>query len=285
MRSVIGEPRPSMLLAGDSTRSEGRARRGGGLASPGRGTAGPSGRPSPRGPPEGARFRAGRSTLGRSRRGRPGTSARRLFRFSFIDGVRSPPSSVRSAGRMVHFFTCSQLATSLLTSSMNGRDELTDLLRGGELGVALSPRPFWRAPRPDRLLVSVSSIVQKFRLLPCTSDLADVRAGDLELPLEAAGATYLPPDVLIRSFLRSVIRRSPSSTSPMSPVCSQPSGIEGLARRVGQVVVPAHHPAARMRISPSSAIRIRVPAAAPDRAEAELARAVHEVAALVSVSP
>jgi len=39
-----------------------------------------------------------------------------------------------------------------------------------------------------------------------------------------AGATYLPPEVFIRSFLRSVIDRYPSaSSSPMSPVWNQPS--------------------------------------------------------------
>jgi len=37
------------------------------------------------------------------------------------------------------------------------------------------------------------------------------------------GATYLPPEVLIRSLIRSVIRRFPSvSISPASPVRNQP---------------------------------------------------------------
>ena len=53
---------------------------------------------------------------------------------------------------------------------------------------------------------------------------------------------YLPPEVLNRSFLRSVIRRKPSaSSSPMSPVCSQPSSVERLGGRLGQVVVAVHH--------------------------------------------
>ena len=39
------------------------------------------------------------------------------------------------------------------------------------------------------------------------------------------GAMFLPPAVMIRSFLRSVICRKPSaSISPMSPVWNQPSG-------------------------------------------------------------
>jgi hypothetical protein len=39
------------------------------------------------------------------------------------------------------------------------------------------------------------------------------------------GETFLPPAVMITSFLRSVIVRWPRSSSvPTSPVCSQPSG-------------------------------------------------------------
>lgn len=38
------------------------------------------------------------------------------------------------------------------------------------------------------------------------------------------GATFLPPAVMIRSFIRSVIRRwVPSTSSPTSPVRNQPS--------------------------------------------------------------
>ena len=38
------------------------------------------------------------------------------------------------------------------------------------------------------------------------------------------GATFLPPDVTMMSFLRSVMIRNPSSSNrPMSPVWSQPS--------------------------------------------------------------
>ena len=38
------------------------------------------------------------------------------------------------------------------------------------------------------------------------------------------GEMFLPPAVMMRSFLRSVIVRKPlSSSSPTSPVCSQPS--------------------------------------------------------------
>ncbi len=50
------------------------------------------------------------------------------------------------------------------------------------------------------------------------------------------GATYLPPEVLIRSFLRSVMRRNPSaSISPMSPVWNQPSGSHASAVASGRL--------------------------------------------------
>ena len=39
------------------------------------------------------------------------------------------------------------------------------------------------------------------------------------------GAMFMPPAVTIRSFLRSVMKRNPSSsTRPMSPVWNQPLG-------------------------------------------------------------
>ena len=41
-----------------------------------------------------------------------------------------------------------------------------------------------------------------------------------------AGVRFLPPAVMMMSFLRPVIERKPSSSSePRSPVCSQPSTI------------------------------------------------------------
>jgi hypothetical protein len=44
------------------------------------------------------------------------------------------------------------------------------------------------------------------------------------------GETFLPPEVMIRSFLRSVMKRSPPSMRPTSPVWNQPSG--SIASRV-----------------------------------------------------
>ena len=41
-----------------------------------------------------------------------------------------------------------------------------------------------------------------------------------------AGVRFLPPAVMMMSFLRPVMKRKPSSSSePRSPVCSQPSTI------------------------------------------------------------
>ena len=53
---------------------------------------------------------------------------------------------------------------------------------------------------------------------------------------------FLPPAVTMMSFLRSVILTKPSaSISAMSPVWSQPSGVEHLGRRGGILVVAAEH--------------------------------------------
>ena len=51
---------------------------------------------------------------------------------------------------------------------------------------------------------------------------------------------FLPPEVMIRSFLRSVIVRKPSASRwPTSPVCSQPSTIAARVR-LGVVPVALH---------------------------------------------
>ena len=74
------------------------------------------------------------------------------------------------------------------------------------------------------------------------------------------GATYFPPEVLNRSFLRSVILTKPrSSTAPMSPVWNQPSSVSTSAVASGRLWYPRMTPGPLTRISPSSAIRTWVP--------------------------
>ena len=64
----------------------------------------------------------------------------------------------------------------------------------------------------------------KLRSLPCTTNWLAYGQTALNWPSMICGAMYLPPDVLNRSFLRSVIRTNPSSSiSPMSPVWNHPS--------------------------------------------------------------
>jgi len=91
--------------------------------------------------------------------------------------------------------------------------------------------------RPGLHLVGVEGY-QGGAILAAVSDqhgLTDVWLR-LEQVFHRLGATYLPPEVLIRSFLRSVIRRKPSaSISPMSPVWNQPSALQ--ASLVGLGVV------------------------------------------------
>ena len=86
------------------------------------------------------------------------------------------------------------------------------------------------------------------------------------------GVRFLPPAVMMMSFLRPVIFRKPSSSSsPRSPVCSQPStSVSAVASGLRQYSRNTFGP--RTRISPSSsAIRISTPGSGlPDGAELEV---------------
>src|SRR5436190_1157829 len=88
---------------------------------------------------------------------------------------------------------------------------------------------------------------------------------DLNMPSTWVGATYLPPEVLMRSFLRSVIRRYPSaSSSPMSPVRKYPSAVNAAAVSSGRLWYPRITGTPRSRISPSaSSLHSRSPSAWP----------------------
>ena len=77
----------------------------------------------------------------------------------------------------------------------------------------------------------------------------------LNWPSIADGAMYLPPDVLTRSFLRSVIVRYPSaSSSPTSPVRKKPSSVNAAAVSSGRLWYPRMTGTPRSRISPSESI-------------------------------
>src|SRR5467141_2544390 len=77
-----------------------------------------------------------------------------------------------------------------------------------------------------------------FRLSPSTTALAMNLLSLIRFSI-GCGATNLPPAVLIRSFLRSVILRYPSaSSSPISPVWNQPSASIASAVAPGGVEEP-----------------------------------------------
>lgn len=69
------------------------------------------------------------------------------------------------------------------------------------------PSPFSSAHATIATSSSAISAVQKFRSAPCTRMLETYGHTALNCPSTSAGAMYLPPEVLIRSFLRSVMRR------------------------------------------------------------------------------
>ena len=90
------------------------------------------------------------------------------------------------------------------------------------------------------------------------------------------GATYLPPEVLNSSFLRSVMRRYPSSSSVADVAGLEPAVFgEDLARRVGLVVVAAHDVgAARLDLAVRGDAHLDVADGAADRADAIVFQAV-----------
>src|SRR5947207_1997051 len=112
-----------------------------------------------------------------------------------------------------------------------GLRELPDAVRHrGRVHVMQSSKIKKWARGPLRLIRAT----QYFRLSPMTT--AWLTCGCIFSRFSIfCGATYFPPDVLIRSFFRSVIRRNPSaSTSPMSPVWNQACGSQASAVASGR---------------------------------------------------
>ena len=87
----------------------------------------------------------------------------------------------------------------------------------------LPVRPFEAAHATIASGSRVTSAETKLRLLPWTTNWLAYGQMVLKRPSITWGATYLPPEVLKRSFLRSVMKRNSSSKCPMSPVWNQPS--------------------------------------------------------------
>ena len=89
---------------------------------------------------------------------------------------------------------------------------------------------------------SVTSAVTKLRSAPCTSTWLTYGQMPLNFDSMADGATYLPPEVLIRSFLRSVILQEAALVDLADVAGVQPavasSGLGG-----GLAVVVALHDA------------------------------------------
>ena len=78
-----------------------------------------------------------------------------------------------------------------------------------------------------------------------------------------AGVRFLPPAVMMMSFLRPVIERKPSSSiEPRSPVCSQPSSIVPERLVLASCSSRWKMFGPLIRISPSSAILISLPGSA-----------------------
>lgn len=143
-------------------------------------------------------------------------------RFSFSDGVNCPRASVNSPTSTVNRRIDSARDTSRFASStarwMSARSSSS---RTSSLdGTPVFFRICRQCASPSGS--SVMSATTYGRLSPITMHWPTSGCARSQSS-SGAGATFLPPDVMIRSFFRPVIVRYPSpSSSPMSPVASQP---------------------------------------------------------------
>ena len=157
-------------------------------------------------------------------------------------GVTSPSSMVRSRSRIRKSLIVSQRFSRLLTWSMSLHVGADVGVRGqpGVVGLDHAPR---RRPLGQRVRVEGD---QRGRVVPTLrvhDHLAGQRARGLEQRLDRPAARCTcRPEVLIRSFLRSVIRSRPSLVDLADVARGQPAvGVEHLVGRVRQAVVAAHH--------------------------------------------
>lgn len=143
-----------------------------------------------------------------------------------------------------------QAGVELPDVAINDLDGLrVDGLRvGGHLGVCFSGQAVLGGPQHDRGLVQADqSGAAVVTLVAEDQDVTDKRAEGLEPVLNVAGCDVLPPEVLNMSFFRSVTVKYPFlSTSPMSPVWSQPSHSSTSAVWAGRPLVRCPRPARPM---------------------------------------
>ncbi len=162
-------------------------------------------------------------------------------RLTFMDGVRCPEASVKSAATIRNDLMASAWETDWLARLMSSwTAALTTGLSVASASVVPAGSP-WRCSQPGSASSSrVTSAPMKGRLSPTTSTW-ETRASARIWSSSSAGTTFLPLAVTMISFLRPVIVRKPCSSSwPMSPVRNQPS-VERLGSQVLALVVAAHH--------------------------------------------
>ena len=161
------------------------------------------------------------------------------LRFTLSFGVRSPDASVRSAGRIANFLMISYDARVLFSAVDLLLQRRLHLGRRGQRLELGATEALARLLRQRHERDAVRALV--------AVDHTWLNSGERALSAfsSACGAIFLPPAVTMRSFFRSVMRRKPSSSWPMSPEWNQPSGSTRLGgRRRVVVVLPEHRRAA-----------------------------------------
>ncbi len=146
------------------------------------------------------------------------------MRFSFIVGVSSPLSSVKSTGSIRNLRIDSACETARLACLIA---ESTSAVRSGssarsptEASASLPLRCFQPVNASGSMVINAP-----MNGLASPTAIAWLISGwERSWSSSTAGATFLPPAVTMISFLRPVIVKNPSSsTAPRSPVLNQPS--------------------------------------------------------------
>src|SRR3954466_10765164 len=158
-----------------------------------------------------------------------------ILRFTFMVGVSSPDSIVNSTGRIWNRLIVSKEASSPLTAFT--RSAMRATKRGSRAISSMVPQaePQALASRTAASRSSVNRAARCLRASPTTTACAMPGIPPRSFSM-FCGDTFFPPEVMMRSFFRSVMRKKPSrSSSPTSPVRKKPSGVNASAVAAGSL--------------------------------------------------
>ncbi len=181
------------------------------------------------------------------------------WRRAFMLGVTNPFSSVNSSGTISNLrMDSARDASSFALLTARSTSARTIGFSDASLRSDTGSAPF----DASHVFVSARSRAMMAAMNGLRSPIIThwLTTGDVMIDASISpGETFLPPAVMIRSFLRPTMETNPSSSmEPRSPVCSQPSTICRLVTS-GLLWYPAHTAGLLMHSSPSSSTPIVTP--------------------------